>query len=285
MNKIALVGGNEIKHYTIADELWENISQVTGVKFSFKIIPIADKKTLRKFYKKYQENDDFTGFNIALPWKSEIAKILKIKDFINTVYKNDNVILGANTDVTGIVKSQNYITNKKQFHKILILGAGGAGLATANYLSKNSNSCIYVYDICYRFKKSTSFIQLGCLDELKKQKYDLIINATPLGKYYNSVIKSFSSPIDLNILYSISTKNTVLQEMNYLPEKTLFLQFGDLLKLKTISGIYMLVFQALDSFEKYFGYKANKTETDRIIKNIVKYVHKKEKEILCLKTK
>lgn len=285
MNKLALIGGKEIKKYTVADVLWKIISKYTKVDFFFEIISISNEKSLEKFYRGFKANNNFIGFNIALPWKNKMAKILGSIDTINTVYKYNNNVFGINTDVIGVCKSLNYLIGPKNFSKVLILGAGGAGLATANYFSKYTKSQIYIYDILPISKVPGSIIQLKSLDELERNQYDLIINATPLGKYYNSKIEMFSSPIDLNILRKITTDNTVLQDMNYLPEKTLFLQLGDLLNLKTVSGVFMLVFQALDSFKKYFGFEVKKEQADKIILEMIKCVHKKERQIISLKLK
>lgn len=118
---------------------------------------------------------------------------------------------------------------------------------------------------------------------IDEYKYDLIINATPLGKYYfDRVINGFSSPLSLKILENISKPNTILQEMNYFPIETSFLEMGRYMGFKTISGVLMLVFQAIESYKRYFGEELTESTINIIIEKMIDYVKIKENYVYNL---
>ncbi len=294
MNKLALIGGSEIEKYTVADKLWEIISNVTGENFSFDVISIKTRDSLDKFYNDFLQDDNFIGFNIACPWKSMLSKMLTIRnlvspkiDSINTVYKNKNGTVGINTDVVGVEKSIAKVLGSIILKNILVIGGGGAGLPTAYNLTNRYGANVYIYDIKPLVCKSKTTLNIiDSLFQLSNQKYDLIINATPLGKYYfDSKIESFTSPLDINILSKITHKETVLQEMNYFPGDTLFLQIGKNLGLTCIHGYLMLVFQAIASFEKYFGKKITDSQANSIIDNMVDCISLMEDNVLSIEVK
>ena len=85
--------------------------------------------------------------------------------------------------------------------------------------------------------------------------------------------KIFSGREDeVNLLKKITHKKTVLQEMNYFPRYTMFLQIGKELDLKCIPGYFMLIFQAIASFEKYYHKKVSDYEINYIVKKVVDYI-------------
>ncbi len=294
MNKLALIGGSEIKKYTVAGKLWEIISDITGEKFSFDIVSIKTRNDLDRFYDNFLRDGSFIGFNIACPWKNVLSKMLTDRNLIfpeigsiNAVYKNKIGTVGINKDVMGVEKSIEKVLGNVILKSILVIGGGGAGLPTACNLANKFGANVYIYDIKpLSYKSKTNLRIIDSLFQLSNRKYDLIINATPLGKYYlNSIIESFTSPLDINILSKITHKETVLQEMNYFPRSTLFLQIGKNLGLTCIHGYLMLVFQAVASFEKYFDKKITDGQVNSIIDKIVDYISLMEDNIRSIKVK
>lgn len=291
MYKLGLIGGASVLSYSIADSVWSIISDTANLQFKFQMIPISTKKDLKNFYKSFISDPAFIGFNIAYPWKTEFSRYVDTLDtnseqnIINTVYKNKGLVIGANTDSLGIIRGLKSLGASLYTEKVLILGAGGAGLACAHYLHSLYDVEVYVYDI----KKSkedtdTGLYIMSTLTDVATRKYDIIINATPHGKYhFDTVIPSFNSPLDFNYIKTISNPTTILQEMNYLPEATLFLQMGQALGLQTIPGSIMLVYQALESFERYFGIKLSQDKIDLIITAVQLQINTIENKILSKK--
>jgi shikimate dehydrogenase len=290
MNKIALIGGKELTKYSVANVLWRIINNTSDkVKFDFSMYELESTEALASFFSEYKSNSDFVGFNVALPWKSEIVQFLdfvdltnEIPSIINTVYKANNSIHGDNTDILGIRNGLAFSGIKlNNIKDVLVLGLGGAGKATSVYLSMLGMN-IYGYDVA---QKSTMEGIKICksIEEIESRKYDLIINATPVGKYYfDKIPLAFESPISLMMLKNIVHETTVIQEMNYFPTKTLLLEMGDQLGLKTVSGVLMLVFQALESYYKYFNVRLSEIQVNNIVKEMVQYANDKEQEIFKL---
>ncbi len=279
MKTIGLIGGNDIAKYTIADKLWDKVSEVSKYDFDFRIIPISEKKKVVKFLKKFKEDEDFLGFNVALPWKYEIAKLVNDNSgIINTVFKKDNQIRAINTDVYGV---EFPLLKRRELRKgmdILILGAGGAGTATAKYLIDKYDVNVYLYDV-KQIHNSSCSTMLNYKD-ISSNTYDIIVNATPLGKYYlDKKISEFSSPLNLSLLKEISKKSTIVFEMNYLPKKTLLLEMASNLGLCIIPGYEMLTYQALESFSYYFQTKINQEETESVLESINSIINNTENQI------
>jgi shikimate dehydrogenase len=162
----------------------------------------------------------------------------------------------------------------------LILGAGGAGLASAKYLSKKFESEVYIFDICKDVIDNHP-VTLNNYKEISQMEFDIIVNATPVGKFYfTNRPEAFCSPIDYRILKKITHKESILQEMNYFPDETLFLQMGNSLNLKTIPGVEMLLIQALESLKCYTDFKASDELYINILKKIKSYSKQKTNELL-----
>jgi shikimate 5-dehydrogenase len=276
MNKLALVGGSEIAKYTVADIMWKHIADVSGVDFSFEIIALATEQETSKFYESYIGDESFIGFNVALPWKQQFGKYVAGEEsgnppsIINTVYKRSHTVHGLNTDPIGIARGLSGYS--LQGKNVLILGAGGGGQSTAHHLTRELGATVYMHDIV---DNSAAFA------EVQAQKYDLIINATPLGKFYfDQPIEAFSSPVDIVTLKKISHHDTIMQEMNYFPLRTFFLQLGEVLGLRTVSGEQMLVYQALESFRHYFAKEIKSQQAQAVIERMQKHIQEQESAIL-----
>jgi shikimate dehydrogenase len=282
----ALIGGQDIKKYSIADILWEKILKISDIDFEFKIIPINNFTELCKFYWSFSENPEFIGFNVALPWKSEIIKLIdvissnsKVYSSINTVYKTNNNICGSNTDILGIERSLLNYTDLYD-KNILVIGSGGAGLPTSEYLSEKYHCKVFTYDLNNLITNSSKITRLKNIPDIGYKKYDVIINATPVGKFYLTEIpKQFSSPISLDLFKKITHEKSIIQEMNYFPLNTEILKFGISSNLQVISGIEMLVYQACSSFELYTGYKFDNCKIRELITFVKNYVINKEYEL------
>lgn len=198
--------------YTITDRLWRIIGDVVKLNIEFQIIPILNETKLSEFFQDYRNDSEFVGFNVALPWKGHFVELVDHNDFvsdncklINTVYKLDNQIRSANTDVLGIVRHHKDI---RRFKSVLILGLGGAGFATAEYLkTQDLIESVYGYDPNQTLPKNSGFMVVPDYKDLVSRKYDLIINATPHGKYhFDQQPQSFTTPIAPNMLSLVVIK-------------------------------------------------------------------------------
>ena len=91
---------------------------------------------------------------------------------------------------------------------------------------------------------------------------DMIINATPLGMFPNTM----ASPCDLSLFPNCE----FVFDAVYNPIKTSLLEQACMLNIKNSSGLYMLAAQAAKSAEFFTGKHFDSSETVKDIYNILK---------------
>lgn len=287
--KIGLIGGKEIKKYTLADYLWMEIGKIAEQEISFSIYALENKQAVECFWHQFEEDNNFIGFNIALPWKQHIVTMVSKRDKVkkevrlttmNVIYKSFGEIIGENVDVLGIEKA---IDAKGGYadKNILILGGGGVGLPTALHLAHTGAHKVYLFDIN---RKDVRFEKVQILEsfyEISRNKYEIIINATPQGKFYfEKIPQYFCSPISAKLLRQSIFENSLIVELNYLPVSTELLEVASVYGLNTITGVEILVRQAVESFFLYTGKKVSDTQLNSLISKMTDYSTYKEHEIL-----
>ncbi|MFT4244599.1 MAG: shikimate dehydrogenase family protein [Candidatus Woesearchaeota archaeon] len=264
-----LIGNKEIPQYSIAKELWEKLFQIKNINARFLYLNSDDKDYILKEFNKLINKKNIVGFNIAMPWKNLLYnKCEKIKDevknvkTINTIIKKENSLIGLNSDgkaLYNLIKKNILIKNKK----ILILGAGGAIQTLPYFLIPDEISEIFFYDI--NEEKIEKLQIIYGENKIKKTtrkeiskiigNFDLILNATPIGMF-----KKEKESILTRKEISRTKKSIILIECIYNPEITEFLKFGIEQDRKVISGMHMLIEQAVISFETAFDRKVSKNE-------------------------
>lgn len=215
------------------------------------------------------EKMNFIGFNVTIPHKIEIIKYLdEIDEYadmigaVNTVVIKNGRLKGYNTDGRGFLKSfeENTSTTVKG-KNVFILGAGGASRAISMTLAMNNAKKIYICNRTYEKAVNLSndikskagslseAVPMEC-DEMKRAIADshVLINATSIGMYPNIQ----DSPLDKSLL----NRNLIVCDAVYNPRKTRLLQYAEELGCKIVPGIYMLVYQGVESFELWTDIKA-----------------------------
>ena len=129
MIKKYLVIGNPIEH-SLSPKLhnyWFSQNNIKAV-YDKKQLNESDIKEIISELRKEKIN----GINVTVPFKQsvipfvdELSSEAKESQSVNTIYKENNKILGHNTDINGFELA----VRKKSFHikekKVFILGAGG----------------------------------------------------------------------------------------------------------------------------------------------------------------
>lgn len=189
-------------------------------------------------------NPNLKGMNVTIPYKEKIIPFLNEIDpiaqeigAVNTISIDENKKLkGYNTDYYGFWNSIKKHLNHTHKHA-LILGTGGASKAIA-YALKQAQ-------IEYKFVSRSPKTEEIHYEKLTKsifEKYNIIINCTPLGTYPN--IEDYPK-----IPYEFLTKNHILFDLIYNPKCSKFLQKGKKMEAKTINGEEMLILQAEKSWK------------------------------------
>jgi shikimate dehydrogenase len=193
------------------------------------------------------------GINVTVPFKRVVIPHLNHLTLeadktqsVNTIYLDDNKIVGHNTDIEGFERS---ITNLKidvTNKKVLILGAGGVVPSIVFALNKMRASEITISN---RTKSKAEnlkdlFNNLKIVDWGEMPNFDIIINATSIGLQKNDKIELNTSNIG---------KDKFFYDVIYKPNETNFLKIGKRLGNKTENGKLMFLYQAMAAFKVWHG--------------------------------
>mgnify|MGYP000418603968 FL=1 len=193
-------------------------------------------------------NEKINGINVTVPFKKlaisfidELSVEANEAQSVNTIYKENNKIVGHNTDISGFelaLRGKNYdIKNKKVF----ILGAGGVTSSIILALKKMGASKVILSN---RTKKKAeelkkTFSDLEIVDWGEIPEFNMIINTTSLGLNKDDEIK---------LDYENIGSNKFFYDVIYNPRQTKFLskakQFGNQIE----NGKMMFIYQAHQAF-------------------------------------
>ena len=186
-----------------------------------------------------EELPTLVGMNVTIPYKEAVLSLLDQQDEALIAIKACNTIKvlptgklkGYNTDYIGFRDS--LVPHlKPHHHSALILGTGGASKAVAFALSQLG----IPYQLVSREASSTAISYTELTKEIITY-HSLIINTTPLGTSPN--VEAF--PL---IPYQWITREHLLYDLIYNPEKTAFLAKGEAQGATILNGYLMLVLQA-----------------------------------------
>lgn len=235
--------GNNIQ-YSQSPQIHNEYYKLNGVDFSYKLFDLQKNEV--EYFIKNLDNNNIIGFNVTIPYKEYIINFLNQVMYpaseicaVNTVVITKKKLIGYNTDYLGFIKSLQVEGISSLKGNALIIGNGGAaksvffalmdlGIESIDIVGRNKPM------VLEQFPKINKFIEFN--STINCNKYDIIINCTPLGgiKY----LEDF--PLKLENISS----NNILYDLNYLPEKTKFLQQGEKNGAMILNGKNMLKFQA-----------------------------------------
>lgn len=200
---------------------------------------------------------NIAGVNVTMPHKENVIPLLDQVDAdasfigaVNTIVNSNGKLMGYNTDGRGFMQSLSETRISVNKKNVLILGAGGASRAIGYYLCQSASK-LFLYDIDR--KKAGKLIR--ALNKIKNNvfsagninnldKYDVIINATPLG-----LKKGDPLPVDINLL----KPRHVVCDLIY--KKTELLDKAARKGCRTLNGLGMLLWQGAFAFELWTGKK------------------------------
>ena len=196
-------------------------------------------------------NPELKGLNVTIPYKEKVisfldyispeARAIGAVNVIRVTHKGKNVVLrGYNSDVIGFTKSIEPLLER--FHrKALILGTGGASKAVNYGLKSLGLETVFVS----RFKRPGTIQYEEITPEVIKE-YNVIVNCTPVGMYP----KVEACP---RLPYEAMDSHTLLYDLIYNPDETLFLHNGAIHGATVKNGLEMLLLQAFASWEFWNG--------------------------------
>jgi len=197
------------------------------------------------------------GINVTVPFKKsvipfldELTSLADEVQSVNTIYKENQKVIGHNTDVDGFKKSLEYINYKVKNKKVFILGAGGVVPSILKALEELKAAKVFISNRTKEKAKDLEShykISLGLetLDWGQSPDFDIIINATSLGLKNNDKIE-----LDYNKHKpKFFGKKKLFYDVIYNPDKTNFLLKGEELGNETTNGKMMFICQAQLAFK------------------------------------
>lgn len=208
----------------------------------------------------------FSGVNITHPYKQRIIPLLdelsaeaRCIGAVNTVAFKDGVVKGYNTDSLGFGESLRRGLANAPLAKVVQLGAGGAGSATANALLEAGSGVLHLHDVeperaralADRLNSAFGARRVELVDDLHSaiESADGLVNATPIGMDSHP-----GSPVALDWLRA----SMWVADVIYFPLETELLKHARALGCRTVNGVEMVVFQAAAAFDIFTGLTADR---------------------------
>jgi len=213
------------------------------------------------------------GANVTVPFKLEAFELghrlsdrAKAAGAVNTLSFIDGVMIGDNTDGVGLVRD---IISNLDFdikdRRVLLLGAGGAARGVMLPLLNESPASITVANrtVARALELADHFSSQGRIkamrfDELAREKFDLVINATAAS------LGGDALPISVEVF----AENALAYDMMYGKDEMPFLKLADEAGARIADGLGMLVEQAAESF---FIWRGVRPDTIPILKQMRGY--------------
>lgn len=191
-------------------------------------------------------NPELKGLNVTIPYKEKVisfldtvspeASAIGAVNVIKVEHKNGSPVLkGYNSDVIGFTKSIEPMLER--FHKkALILGTGGASKAINYGLRSLGLETVLVS----RYERPNT-IQYEKITPDIIREYNVIVNCTPCGMYPH-INECPQLP------YEAMDGKTILYDLIYNPDQTLFMKKGAAKGATVKNGLEMLLLQAFASW-------------------------------------
>ena len=194
-----------------------------------------------------ESNPNLRGLNVTIPYKEKVmpfldmvspeARAIGAVNVIKVEHEGNNTILkGYNSDVIGFTRSIEPMIEK--YHKkALILGTGGASKAIQYGLKSLGLETVFVS----RYDRPNTIQYKEITPEIVEE-YNVIVNCTPCGMYPHTE----ECP---ELPYEAMNRRTILYDLIYNPNETLFMKNGEKYGATTKNGLEMLLLQAFASWD------------------------------------
>lgn len=250
-----------------AGKLHEMLGELYGIDVSYRLIDLAERRqpvSIREELLRCRD-EGFRGVNVTHPYKRDaFTEVQAVEGFprgltaVNTVVFEDGGMLGDNTDCSGFVRAF-----RRQFGapfragRVLMLGAGGVGVAIAIALTALGADELVIYDkepaLSGSLRRTLDALGMAArepegdlCDEMLNA--DGLVNATPVGMFQypgNPFPKAGFGP------------QRWAFDAVYTPENTEFMRSCRSRGIETLSGFRLFLFQGLDAFRRFTGVEAD----------------------------
>lgn len=266
--------------HTLSPNIHERLFKLSGKEAEYIKLEISPEELTES----YEKLSSLGGFNITIPHKVSIIDYCDRLDTgaarygsVNCV-KNGDEKVGYNTDVLGFTKSI-ALLGATLSSKVLLIGCGGVGRMMAIETALSGG------ELTIAVLKSDEALVNAVVSEIKKAKpdakvnvvfingavvspddfsetpdFDLLVNASPVGMFP----KVDRMPCDEGLLKSVRYVFDVV----YNPRDTLLVKTAEKYGVKAMSGMAMLVLQAVAAHEIWNGSSFDENDIKTLISDM-----------------
>ncbi|HKJ39266.1 MAG TPA: shikimate dehydrogenase [Anaerolineales bacterium] len=252
--------------HSLSPKIHSAALKACGLEGDYSLFPIEpdDGQGLKDLLGRVRAGE-ITGLNVTIPHKQNVIGLMdeltptaKAIGAVNTIYLQDEKLIGDNTDAPGFLSDlKQFLTTDAQRlggSNALVLGAGGSarGIVYA-LLNDGWTVTIAARRVEQAQGLATSFTNyqlritnLTDLSTFEPSNLQLIINTTPLGMTPN--IDQSPLPENLSL-----PQHVAIYDLVYNPRETKMVRDACSQGLKATTGLGMLIEQAALSFEIWTG--------------------------------
>lgn len=199
--------------------------------------------------------EGFAGVNVTHPFKERVVEHLdrlapdaEAIGAVNTVVFGTDGAVGYNTDCWGFAESFRRGLRGAHIDRVVLIGAGGAGMAVAKALVDLGVRHLVIFDIdTQKATRLSAMVRSGTLAAAVDADLDAailnadgVVNATPVG-----MAKYPGLPLNPGAL----RRDLWVADIVYFPAETDLLRAAKAAGCQTLPGAGMAIFQAVKAFE------------------------------------
>ncbi len=237
------VTGNPVLH-SLSPVLMNAAAQASGTPMRYTRLTAESAAEAMEAFKAL----DIKGMNVTAPFKNEIIPLLdsltenaKKADAVNCVFRRDGLLVGDNTDITGVELTLKQHPEYLSRGKMLVIGSGGAAHAVI-IAGKNLGLEVTVAarnGHALKSIRNRHNVETTTLERIAERihNYPIIVQALPAGA---KVFEPTTLGAD-HLVLDANYKNSIFEQ----PSKQKGFQF--------LSGRNWLVNQAVPAFKTFTG--------------------------------
>ncbi|WP_157215069.1 shikimate dehydrogenase family protein [Flavisphingomonas formosensis] len=270
----AEVIGDPISHSKspVIHQFWLRQLGIEGRYGSRRVTPAG----LRTYFHVRGNDGAWMGCNVTIPLKEHVGSHLdrlseraRRVGAVNCVHRDGRFLVGTNTDVAGVALA---IAGAAADRPACVIGAGGAARAALTALRERGHGDVRI--VARDPAKGRALLDLWGYDGAAVAIGDaasafseagVVINASPLGM-------AGLAPMPLPVQQAIegTAEGAVIFDMVYNPIDTALLAAARRRGRIAVDGLVMLVGQAREAFELFFGYSSPRdTASDAALRSLL----------------
>lgn len=261
--------GNPVNH-SKSPLIHHSFGELLGDKLEYKLYPLMEEE-IEGFLKKAGRKG-IKGINVTVPYKEKVipylcgvGEIAKKIGAVNTLKLTKKGYFGINTDVTGLLRTYKEENIEIRDKDTVILGSGGAskGVAASLFLA-GARSITFINRTYEKARELAEVLNSSFETDVFKAVRLSDIETLPSNIY---VFQSTS--LGLKGEEALITEDSFYEKLSFAMEivpmqSTDFLNRCEKANVKCLNGFYMLLNQAVDSYEFW----QNKTIDKKTIETV-----------------